>query len=134
MIFEIITLGSVIALLNILYLTNKDCIKYCEEEIKENSSIVKEAFKEVIENKENKEKIMLIIAHIEILTYSRLVKENNLEDTILNFAISINDYYDGCLNDEDFAGSYKQTLEKIYKMKASFLKYIKYIFTKKSYP
>lgn len=41
MILEIITLGSVIAFLNILYLINKDCIKYCEEEIKENSNINK---------------------------------------------------------------------------------------------
>ncbi|UKD33427.1 hypothetical protein [Campylobacter coli] len=41
---EIITLGSIIAFANICYLINKDCIKYCEDEIKEISKLIKEAF------------------------------------------------------------------------------------------
>ncbi|MFH5279302.1 hypothetical protein ACHINE_06330, partial [Campylobacter coli] len=66
---EIITLGSIIAFANICYLINKDCIKYCEDEIKEISKLIKEAFEKTIEYKETKEdernrlRLTAIISH-----------------------------------------------------------------------
>ncbi|ELZ9009392.1 hypothetical protein U1S09_001939, partial [Campylobacter coli] len=134
---EIITLGSIIAFANICYLINKDCIKYCEDEIKEISKLIKEAFEKTIEYKETKEdernrlRLTAIISHIEALQYTRLIKENDLQKTIRIFATSINDYFDGGINDEDFIGFYKNTLKETYNMKASFKKYIKHIFIKK---
>ncbi|EHG5278466.1 TPA: hypothetical protein SBX24_001981, partial [Campylobacter coli] len=107
---EIITLGSIIAFANICYLINKDCIKYCEDEIKEISKLIKEAFEKTIEYKETKEdernrlRLTAIISHIEALQYTRLIKENDLQKTIRIFATSINDYFDGGINDEDFIG------------------------------
>ncbi|EJD3810884.1 hypothetical protein NKC56_001417 [Campylobacter coli] len=114
---EIITLGSIIAFANICYLINKDCIKYCEDEIKEISKLIKEAFEKTIEYKETKEdernrlRLTAIISHIEALQYTRLIK----------FAL-INSYYKGLF---EFSSQYPINL--LYPSQAKIYLYLFFI-------
>ncbi|EKF1363871.1 hypothetical protein OX499_000974, partial [Campylobacter coli] len=66
-------------------------------------------YKETKEDERNRLRLTAIISHIEALQYTRLIKENDLQKTIRIFATSINDYFDGGINDEDFIGFYKNT-------------------------
>lgn len=134
MIWEIALLGVLIAFVNIYYLIKKDCMLYCKEEIEKSSKLIKEIFRETLESKiTKKDDIEYIkisnIAYIEAVCYYRLIKENGLERNIIQFSESISDYYEGNLNQEDFTGSYKLILEKVYNMKANPKKYAMFIFT-----
>lgn len=133
MIWEIALFGLLIAILNAYYLMKKDCMLYRKEEIEKSSKLIKKIFRETLESKitKNGDEIEHIkisnITYIEAVCYYRLIKENGLESDIIQFSESVSDYYEGNLSQEDFTGSYKLILEKVYNMEASFTKYAKYI-------
>lgn len=121
-------IGLVIALINIWYSMSKDAIQKGEAEIKECVETIKKALQDSIMTRD-KDKIKTTYTYIESLGYLRLVKENKLKDELYKFAETINDFCENNkMSDEDLFGAYKIIIEKIYTMKISTWKYIKFVF------
>lgn len=118
-------IGVAIALINVFYGISKDNVQKGEAEIRECIETLKRALQDILDHKSNNHKSH--IAYIEGLTYLRLVKENNIEETITRFARDISDFRENSISEEDLIGSYKTAIESVYNMKFSVRKYLSYI-------
>lgn len=117
-------------MINIAYLINKDNRQKGETEIKECVDVLKRTF-ETAMDATPKIDLDALITQVESLSYLRLVKENNITESINAFATAASDFKSKSIGQEDFIGAYKDAIDVVYNMRISVIKYLMYILKSK---
>ena len=105
-------IALILSIINFIYLILKDKKQNIEVQRKECIDTLKNALKDVLNNKLH---FKSHIAYVESLTYLKFVKNNiNSKILFIKFAQDISDFCEGSKNEEDLLGSYKDVINSIY--------------------
>lgn len=134
----IAVIGSILGIINLCYLANKDNFLKYESEKEECIKTIKYVFEEIIklvdqkggDNQPSSVKATALSEIVSSLRYLHLIRDNGIEDELRCFSTLITDYYAGTINDEDFFGQYQTIIQKIYTSKQSLWRYVRRIFAK----
>ncbi|WP_407379479.1 hypothetical protein [Helicobacter sp.] len=109
----------ILGVLNFLYLINKDKVALEMAERAECISVLKYALEQSLKNKKNKtdqSPADLLCAYVIALEHLEIIKSNNKRDEILKFAVSVNDFAEGSISEEDLIGSYTCSINIVYNL------------------
>ncbi|TLD80159.1 hypothetical protein LS68_008045 [Helicobacter sp. MIT 05-5293] len=130
MTFIISLIALILGIVNLCYLIFKDKRAMVDADKKECIKVLKYVFKKSVKNRQDKTSNMIIPdAYVNALKHLRLIKIKKKEEVLSNFALKVNHYNEGSLNDEDLIGSFTETIDSVYNLELSLKEYFSNLIT-----